>query len=301
MSVHAPHKKRQNACHSNTSRVLAFGDRTVTTHGLRRHVWGDIYHYAMTARWPIFIATVAALFLLLNTLFALAFLARDQAIANLSPSGFLGAFFFSVETLATVGYGDMHPQTIYGHVVATSEIFVGQISIALITGVMFARFSRPRARIMFADVAMVGPYDGKQTLIIRIANARQNVIIDASARLRLLRLQISPEGVKMRRLYDLDLVRDQNPILLLGWSIMHVIDETSPLFGATAETLAHDSAVLILTVDGIDETTTQTMISRRQYEHQQILWQHRYVDVLSTDELGTQHVDYRRFHDAIPI
>jgi inward rectifier potassium channel len=280
---------------------VVLGDRVVTTHGLPRNLWMDIYHVCMTLTWPAFIATLAGIFLVLNTLFACVYFVGDQAIANLSPPGFLGAFFFSVETLATVGYGDMHPQSIYGHLVATIEIFTGSISLAVVTGVMFARFSRPRARIISSNHPIVRPFDGRQTLIIRAANARQNVIVDASAKLRMIRAEVTQEGVPMRKLYDLKLVRDQHPILLLGWNIMHVIDETSPLYGQTAEMLAAGDVGFILTIDGLDETTAQTMQSRFMYAHDAVRWNHAYVDLFVLDKEGGNHMDFSKFHDVHPL
>jgi inward rectifier potassium channel len=295
----AVESKRERA--RRHTHVLRLGNRTIVTHGLDRPFWGDIYHYAMTLSWPTFFATVAGLFLVLNLGFALIFIQGDGPIANQSPEGFLGAFFFSVETLATVGYGDMHPQTLYAHLVATVEIFTGMTFLALFTGIMFARFSRPRARILFANSVVIHPENGKPTLVIRAANARQNVIVDASARLRLIRLEKSHEGNSLRKLYDLELVREQHPIFVLGWSIMHVVDQSSPLFGETAESLAAADAGLILTIDGVDETTSQTMQSRSSYNHSQIRWQHAYQDTLWTDADGMDHIDFTRFHDTYSI
>lgn len=281
--------------------VLQLGNRKVVTHGLARPFWGDIYHHTMTLSWPIFFATVAGFFLILNLGFAVIYVLGDAAIANQSPGGFLGAFFFSVETLATVGYGDMHPRTLYGHIVATTEIFTGMSFLALFTGIMFARFSRPRARILFANVAVINTVDAQPTLVIRAANARQNVIVDASARLRLIRFERTREGTGLRKLHDLALVREQHPIFILGWSIMHVIDESSPLFGASPESLAAADAGLILTIDGVDETTSQSMQSRNNYGHEQILWRHAYEDTLWTDADGIDHIDFTRFHDTYPL
>lgn len=179
-------------------------------------------------RWPTFFAVLALLFLLLNTLFATLYMLGAAPIANHFPEGFGGAFFFSVETLATVGYGDMHPQTVYVHWIATLEIFVGISSIALATGLIFARFSRPDAKIIFARYAIVRPLEGQMTLMVRAANGRQNVIAEARARLRILRQETTVEGYMLRKLHDLTLVRDQHPVFKLGWSLMHFIDESSP-------------------------------------------------------------------------
>jgi inward rectifier potassium channel len=224
--------------------------------------------------------------------FATLYLLQPGAIANQAPEGFLGAFFFSVETLATVGYGDMHPATLYAHVVATVEIFLGMANVALITGVMFARFSRPRARILFAQNPVVTTMDGRQTLMIRLANARQNMIVDASAKLRLLRSETTPEGVTFRRIYDLKLRRSEQPLFILGWSLMHDIDAQSPLFSPHGTS----DSTLVLSINGVDETTGQTLLSRYTYEHTKIRWGHRYVDLLYDDGAGRAHMDYARIH-----
>ena len=284
---------------SKTKRTVTIGSTRVHTHGLPRAHLQDVYHYAKVLSWPFFMAVCAAAFLALNTVFAGLYLLSDQAIANLSPAGFLGAFFFSVETLATVGYGDMHPATLYAHVVATIEIFLGMTSVALITGVMFARFSRPRARILFARNPVVSTMDGRKTLMIRVANARQNMIGDASAKLRLLRNERTPEGHTFRRIFDLKLRRDEQPMFILGWSLMHDIDEDSPLKGVHLGTADAADTTLILSISGIDETTSQTMLSRFSYDCSKILWGHRYVDVLYTDDQGQSHMDYTLIHDTV--
>lgn len=282
-----------------TRRTVTIGSTQVHTHGLPRAHLQDVYHYAMVLSWPWFMAVCALAFMALNTLFAGLYLLSDQAIANQSPAGFLGAFFFSVETLATVGYGDMHPANLYAHVIATIEIFLGMTSIALITGVMFARFSRPRARILFAKNPVVSVMDGRKTLMIRVANARQNMIVDASAKLRLLRNETTPEGHTFRRIFDLKLRRDEQPMFILGWSLMHDIDDESPLKDVPLGSAKAANTNLILSINGVDETTSQTMLSRYSYDCAKILWGHRYVDVLYTDAEGQSHMDYTRIHDTI--
>jgi inward rectifier potassium channel len=276
------------------------GGRYAITHGLRQYIWQDVYHQALTMRWPIFFGAAALLFVLLNCAFALLFLCGNHAIANQAPAGFLGAFFFSVETLATVGYGDMHPATIYGHAVATIEIFIGMSGVALTTGVIFARFSRPHARIVFAKYAVVRPIDGRPTLMVRAANARQNVIAEATARMRLIRSETTPEGFFIRRLYDIQLIRERHPIFLLGWNVMHVIDESSPLFGETLESLSKSRAELLLTIEGVDETTMQPMQARTAWAPEMILWDHQFVDLLHQEE-GITHIDYTAFNKVIPL
>ncbi|WP_430387388.1 ion channel [Dyella sp. 20L07] len=282
-------------------RTITIGGRPFVSHGLMQRFWEDIYHFALTIRWPTFFGLVAAVFLVLNTLFGALYQLGDHAIANQFPANFSGAFFFSVETLATVGYGDMHPQTLYGHLVATLEIFTGMLSIALVTGLVFARFSRPRAKMIFADHPVIRRIHGQRTLMIRAANARQNVIAQASARLYLLMREASAEGFRLRRIHDLGLVRDQHPIFMLSWSLMHVIDERSPLYGMSEEALAAAEATLVLSIEGIDETTAQSMLARRQWSYREWRWNHRYVDLVHDDEQGISHIDYGVFHQVLPV
>jgi inward rectifier potassium channel len=280
-------------------RKLLIGTRKIMVYGMPAASWSDFYHTALTMRWPTFFASLATLFLILNALFACLYQLGHAPIANQFPPGFGGAFFFSVETLATVGYGDMHPQTIYAHIVATFEIFVGMSGIALATGLVFARFSRPRAKIIFARQVVVHPIEGRTTLMVRTANERQNVIAEAEARLRLMRTETSSDGYTARRIYDLKLVRNQHPIFMLGWNLMHVIDEASPLYGETPETLARQQASLLAMIEGSDESTAQTMQARYTWSDSEIRWQHRYVDLLYEVD-GVSHMDYSYFHDIEP-
>ncbi|QEL56661.1 ion channel [Chromobacterium paludis] len=283
------------------ARRIEAGGRSLFIHNLPAHSPQDLYHYCMTISWPRFYLFIAAAFIALNVLFAGLYQLQPNGIANQFPQGFLGAFFFSVETLATVGYGDMHPQTLYSHWISMLEIFIGMMSIALITGVTFARFSRPRARIVFTNHPVVRSLNGEQVLMLRAANARSNVIIDASARLRLLRHERSADGAVFRKLLDLQLTRDQHPMFLLGWTLMHKIDESSPLYGLDAAALAAGKAQLILSINGMDETTLQPMVARHAFPHQDIRWNHAFADLLYTDEDENDHVDYLRLQEVHPL
>lgn len=282
-------------------RIVNIGGRAFVSQGLSRRFWDDIYHRALTIRWPTFFALAGAIFLLLNALFAIVYQLGDGSIANQYPRGFGGAFFFSVETLSTVGYGDMHPQTVYAHIVATVEIFTGMVCIAVVTGLIFSRFSRPRAKILFANYPIVRMIDGQLTLMIRAANTRQNVIAEASAQLHLLRLETSPEGFSLRKIYDLKLVRDRHPIFMLSWSLMHVIDASSPLFGESEESMGRNQSTLLLTIEGIDETTAQSMLARQRWSHSDLRWNHRYIDLVSEDADGVNTIDYAVFHEVRPL
>lgn len=282
-------------------RRLKLGEREIFTQGLRPAVFQDLYHFFMTVSWPQLFATIAAFFLSFDVLFGYLYYLVPGCIANLNPPGFAGAFFFSVETLATVGYGEMHPQTLYGHVVSMIEIFVGLMTLALITGLMFARFSRPRARFLFAANAVVRPMDGKLTLMFRAANARLNVIQEASAQLRMMRDEVTEEGFRIRRITDLPLVRAQHPAFILGWNIMHVIDDGSPLKGQSADSLNAAATVFILSLSGTDVTTGQMLMARNEYPSTAIRWNQSFRDVLEVDDDGTLQIDYRKFNEVEPL
>lgn len=292
-----PHAGRR----SRGQRRVRLGQRDVVSQGLRPAIFQDLYHFFMTISWPRLFATIAAFFLAFDLLFGYLYYLVPGCVANLNPPGFAGAFFFSVETLGTVGYGEMHPQTLYGHIVSMIEIFVGLMTLALITGLMFARFSRPRARFLFAANAVVRPIDGKLTLMFRAANARQNVIQDATAQLRMLRDEVTKEGFRIRRITDLSLVRSQHPAFVLGWNIMHVIDQASPLKDESADSLNAASTVFVLSLSGTDVTTGQVLMARHDYSCATIRWNHSFRDILEVDADGTVWVDYRKFNDIEPL
>ena len=282
-------------------RIVKLGTRQIVTEGIVTPIFQDLFHHFMTVSWPRLFATLATFFLVFDLLFGLLYYLAPGCIANLNPPGFAGDFFFSVETLATVGYGEMHPATFYGHLVAMVEIFVGLMSLALITGLMFARFSRPHARFLFTRNGVVRPITGKQTLMFRAANERQNVVQDASARLRMLRDEVTEEGYRFRRIIELPLLRSEHPMFALGWTLMHVIDEASPLRVETEESLLNSQAVFILSVSGTDENTGQTLMARSEYSSADIRWNSRFHDILEVAPDGTIHVDYGKFHDIEPL
>jgi inward rectifier potassium channel len=282
-------------------RIVQIGGRPFVSEGLPERVWDDFYHRALTVSWPVFFGLATSVFLMFNALFAIIYQIDPHGIANQYPKGLAGAFFFSVETLATVGYGDMHPQSIYTHIVATAEIILGMGNIAVVTGLIFARFSRPRAKILFGKHPVVRTIEGKPTLMMRAANMRMNLIAQASAQLHLLRRHQSPEGFQIRRIEDLKLVREHHPIFMLSWNVMHVIDEDSPLYGATAESLESTEAALLLTIEGIDETTSQSMLARHQWGIKDVRWNYRYLDLVRRDDHGVNVIDYTIFDDVLPL
>ncbi len=280
-------------------RIVRFGDREIIAEGLQLSFWADLSHRCMTASWPAFIAGAALVFLAFNAAFGLLFWLGDQPISNVPGGAYIDYFYFSIETLSTAGYGDMHPQSHYGHFIATVELFTGIFSMSLMTGLIFARFSRPSARLLFANAPVISNHDGKPTLMIRLANERHNIIGNATARLWLLRNEVSLEGGTFRRFLELSLVRSEHPALALSWTLYHVLDETSPLYGMTAADLEASKATLFVVVSGYDIVAAQTVHARQSYDHPSIRFGHRYADILDTSDEGRLRIDYGRFHDTV--
>lgn len=281
------------------SRIVRIGNSEVVARGLAPGR-ESLSHLAMTASWTVFIAGSAAAYFAINLVFALIYFAADLAGAR--PVANIGAFtdylYFSFETFSTVGYGDMHPMTHFGHVLASVEMFAGLLSAAIITGLSVSRIMRPTARLLFAHSPVVTQFEGAPTLMIRIANERHNLISNAGARLWLIRDEVSAEGVELRRFHELVLVRERNPMFRLSWTVMHRIDATSPLNGATPASLSQPNVDLVLAVEGLDETTQMIVRARQTYSHKAIRFGERYADILDTDEEGRTVLDYGRFHDT---
>src|SRR5450432_2139026 len=233
-------QKERTSERSPKARVVQLGGREIVTEGLHLNFWADISHRCMTASWPAFIGGAAVVFVIFNAIFASFYWIGTQPIANVAGGSYIDYLYFSIETLSTAGYGDMHPQTHYGHFIATVELFTGIFSMSLMTGLVFARFSRPNARLLFADNPVISTHEGKPTLMIRFANERHNIIGNATARLWLFRNNVSQEGQSFRRFYELPLIRNESPALALSWTLYHVISEQSPLYGLSPEDL--DSA-----------------------------------------------------------
>ncbi|MBD2457202.1 ATP-sensitive inward rectifier potassium channel 10 [Nostoc sp. FACHB-87] len=269
--------------------------------GVWHSYWRDPYHLLLTIPWSGFVLVIFAVYVAINTLFALAYLLGGDCIANARPGSFLDVFFFSVQTLASIGYGAMYPKTNYANIIVTIEAIAGVMGIAMMTGLAFARFSRPTARVIFSRVAVIVPYEQAPTLMFRTANQRRNLILEAQMRVYLMRDEITAEGEFMRRIYDLKLLRQQTPGFALSWSVMHIIDESSPLYGVTPDSLIQTNSVLMISLTGIDETVAQVVHARHSYGTNEILWNHRFVDILHHTSDGHRYIDYNHFHDVLPL
>ncbi|MFB2973628.1 ion channel [Aerosakkonema sp. BLCC-F183] len=261
--------------------------------------WRDSYHWLLTLSWPKFLAVIVLFYCAANGLFALAYLAGGDCIANARTGSFFDAFFFSVQTMASIGYGAMYPKTDYANFVVAIEALIGLMALSMGTGLMFARFSQPTARVLFSRNAVIAPHNGVPTLMFRTANERHNQILEAQVRVSLMRDEVTLEGQHLRRFHDLKLIRSSSPIFALTWTVMHQINETSPLFGATPESLANNNIEFIVMLTGLDETVAQTIHSRHYYTAEDILWNMRFVDVFSRTPDGRRAIDYSHFHDVV--
>jgi inward rectifier potassium channel len=280
------------------AQVIRIGGREIIAEGLQLSFWADISHRCMTASWPAFILGAAGVFLVFNAVFAFIYWLGNDPVANVPDRAYIDYFYFSIETLSTAGYGDMHPQTHYGHFVAAVELFTGIFSMSLMTGLIFARFSRPSARLLFADSPVISHHEGVPTLMLRFANERHNIIGNATARLWMFKNIVTEEGLPFRRFFELPLLRNEHPALALSWTLQHALDESSPLYGMSQEEFSALDVSLVLVVSGYDVVAAQTVHARKSYDHTAIRFGHRYVDVLSDSGDGRVRIDYGRFHDT---
>jgi len=287
--------------YGNTRYINLKGGSNIVTLGQRHSRWGDLYHLLLTLSWFQVLGLMCATYIAINALFAVMFLLGDGGIANAKPGSFADAFFFSVQTMASIGYGAMFPQSLYANIIVTIESILGLFWLTMATGLMFARFSRPTARVLFSNVAVIAPREGVPTLMFRAANQRGNQILEAQMRLVLIRNVITSEGEFMRRFYDMALERSQTPIFALTWTAMHPIDEQSPLYGMTAEDLAEIEAEILVTMNGIDDTFSQTILARHSYIPSEIFWNMRLRDILTRASDGRRAVNYQNFHEIMPL
>ncbi|AGF53505.1 slr5078 (plasmid) [Synechocystis sp. PCC 6803] len=260
----------------------------------------DLYHWLLVLSWPKFLATIGIFYFSLNVFFALIFSLTGDSIANAKPGSFLDLFFFSIQTLSTVGYGAMYPKTVAAQIVVSVEIFVGLISLAILTGLMFSRFAKPTSRVLFSEVAVVCPFEEIPTLMFRAANQRNNRILEAQIRVSLVQDEQTKEGHKMRRFYDLNLLRSHTPVFGLSWLIMHPIDSNSPLYGFSEVSNQQQRLELWISFTGLDESFSQTIHSRYAYEGADIRWQYRFVDIFHQTPEGKWFINMDNFHQIEP-
>jgi inward rectifier potassium channel len=259
----------------------------------------DFYHLLMRLSWPATLAMIAGFFLIANTVFAFGFLCTG-GIAHARSGSFGDAFFFSAQTIGTIGYGAMYPETLAANVLVVTESIVGIILTALVTGLLFAKFSRPTARVVFTREAVISPMNGVPTLMLRLGNQRGNQIVNVQIRATLYRTERTAEGNTFYRMIDLKLARDHTLTLSRSWTLLHPIDENSPFHGQTPESLEKAEVEMSVLVVGLDDTSMQTIHAGQRYFARQILWGSRHRDIVAEAEDGAVVVDLRRFHDVEP-
>jgi inward rectifier potassium channel len=270
---------------------VRIGSYELKKKGVARFDVRDPYHLAVALTWPQFLATLLAIYVLVNVVFATLFWLVPGSVANARPYNFGNAFFFSIETLATVGYGEMYPKTLYGHVIAAIEIVCGLGFTAIVTGLTFVRFSRPRAKLVFAPNPVVARHNGKPTLMVRVGNGRPAVLLDGTAKLNVLLSLTSSDGRSFRRAQELRLERAHLPAFPLTWTLMHVLDERSPLHGYDSAQAIAAGAQLFVTLEARDPTLAALVHDIRNYAAEDIRFGMRYADAVGTAQDGTLVAD----------
>jgi inward rectifier potassium channel len=256
----------------------------------------DAYHWMLRLSWPRFATLILGIYIAINLVFSLFYYAGKPCIFGMES--FTDAFFFSVETLATVGYGHFYPDTVYGHLVATVEIMTGMFGLAVITGLIFVRFSRPTARLVFSRRLVVGPFDGQPALMLRVANLRHQAMAEAEFRMMLIRNEFVKEGEYMRRFYTLPLQFDRVITFPAALTIRHIIDEKSPLYGQTAEDLEKNDTRILASIVCIDTVIPASVQSQQDYTWRDIRFGHRFVEIYTDLDDNSFEVDYGRLHET---
>ena len=280
--------------------VFPFRRKPAASPELGERYFTDLYHHLLTSSWPSLLLQIVAAFIVLNILFALAYLFLG-GIDNARPGNFGDAFFFSVETMATIGYGRFSPVTLPANILMSIEALTGLIGLAMMTGLTFAKFSRPSARVRYSRYAVVSMRDGVLSLMFRMANMRSSRIVEATVHVVFARQEQTTEGEGVRRFYDLRLIRYRNAIFNFSWTVVHPIDSESPLYGIDPAMLKASFASLTVSVTGIDEIVSQTVHSRHSYDAADIIWGARMADIISRAPDGEFMIDYSHFNDIVPV
>ena len=275
-----------------------------------RDPWSSLslYHWLLTISWPRFLAFIAGTYLGVNTLFAFAYLlcgadALQSSAGSFAGQPFYRAFFFSVDTFATIGYGNIIPVGVVPNILVTVEALLNIVGVALATGVIFARFSRPSARVIYSRNAIVAPYRDTTALEFRIANARRSQLIDVQIQAILTKIErVGAGGTSVRKFYELTLERNRVVFFPLSWTVVHPIDPASPIWGLTrADLVAADAELLVLLI-ATDETLSQTVHSRSSYEAEEIVWGAKFANMfLRSASEGIIGMNLSQIHDIEPV
>jgi len=261
--------------------------------GVSRFDIRDPYHLAITLTWPGYLSALLVLYFSVNLLFAVLFWLVPGSVANARPGSFTDALFFSIETIGTVGYGEMYPATLYGHLIASTEILCGLAFTAILTGLTFVRFSRPRANLVFAPNPVVAMHDAKPTLMLQVGNGRPSVLTDATAKLNVVLSESDADGRLLRRAQELRLERAHIPLFPLSWTLMHVLDEKSPLYGYDRRRVLEAVVWIFVTLEARDPTLATVVHEIRTYAPEDIRFGVRYRDAIAIGDDGLPVLDLR--------
>jgi inward rectifier potassium channel len=260
--------------------------------------FGDLYHYLLTSSWAALLGFVLIAYVGANLIFASIYF-FGGGVAGARPGSFVDMFFFSVQTMATIGYGKMTPDSLLSNVLVSLEALCGLVGLAMMTGLMFAKFSLPSTRVRFSRCAVVSRRDGLPSLMFRMANLRANRIVEAEIHVVFARLERTPEGEELRRFYDLAMTRNRSALFALSWTAVHPIVEGSPFAGQTRESLRAQDAEIVVSLIGLDETFSQTVHARKSYRAGDILWGQRLADIMTRGGDGSVKIDYSRFDETV--
>ncbi len=272
-----------------------------TITGVRQIQISDAYHFLLSISWLSLLFIAFAGFIIINVLFAWLYLLGGDTIQGATPGSFLEAFSFSVQTFSTIGYGALTPKTPYANLLMTAESFAGLVAVAIGTGIVYAKFSRASARVAFSQTAVIHERDGVPTLEFRMANERQNEMYSAHFEAYVMVDETTAEGQKMRRSRMLKLERDYVPFYMMTWTSMHKLDESSPLYGITAETVHERFQMLFVHFQATDGVLLQTVRSSHMYTADDIHFDKGFVDIIERDEAGTMTLHHEYLHDVTPI
>lgn len=269
--------------------------------GLRPQVLADVYYFLIASSWRRLFAVLVGVYLTVNAIFAVAYVALGDVIENARPGSFADAFFFSVQTMATVGYGRLAPKTFGANLLSTIEIITGMLGLTIMTGLVFAKFARPTARVLFSRVAVVAPFEGVPSLMFRMANARASQIVEAHVSVMMVRTERTREGDEIRRVHDLRLRRAHSALFALTWTAIHPMTPESPLYGLDPESLRDAELTVTVSFTGYDESLAASVHARATYGPDEIRLGHRFRDLFVTLPDGQRAIDYRRFHEIVPL
>ncbi len=264
----------------------------------------SLYHALLNMTWPHFLLSVAGFYLVVNLVFGIAYWFLGAGVLTgqfHEGNAFLHSFFFSVQTFSTVGYGGTLPIGLFANILVTIESIAGLVSVALATGIVFARFSRPKANIVFSRFAVVAPYGGGTAFEFRITNARNNQLVEMEAQVLLSRFE-TEGGKKVRRFHTLTLERSKVTFFPLSWTVVHPIDKESPLNGETPQSLLESDAEFLVLLKGIDDTFSQGIHQRSSYKFSEVVWDAKFTSIYTASGPGKPiSIDIGKLHDVEPV